>query len=346
MTEQSTEIATFAPDNPLAVLSDAKQFDELLGKIRAEVAAHKPDLTTAKGRAAIKSLAYKVTRTKTALDDAGKELNAAKRAEIDAVDAVRRDVRAKLDALAEEARKTLDEWEAAEEARVFAVQSVLVLVDSSTSYPDTYTADEIHARIEGLEQVEFDADTFADHLEIAINRKSSALETLRAAHTRAVKAEADAAELAKLRAAEAERAARAEADAAAEAERVAAKQREEQAAAAAKAAEDKRLADIKAAEDMAAEDARQQVAREAQDKIDAANAEAARLQRDADERAETERRAKADQAARDADTAHQSKVMRAAKEAIMEHGDVAEPVAKKIVLMIKAGLIPAITLRF
>ncbi|WP_277750417.1 hypothetical protein [Croceibacterium ferulae] len=42
-------------------------------------------MTTAKGRKAIASLAAKVARTKTAIDDAGKKLNEEARAKINAV---------------------------------------------------------------------------------------------------------------------------------------------------------------------------------------------------------------------------------------------------------------------
>jgi colicin import membrane protein len=59
-----------------------------------------------------------VTRSKTAIDDAGKKLNEEARAKINAVDAQRRKIREELDALAEEVRKPLTEWEKAEDQRI------------------------------------------------------------------------------------------------------------------------------------------------------------------------------------------------------------------------------------
>lgn len=67
--------------NPVAVFTNEKLFGEFVAKVRAEVDAFEPDLTTDKGRKAIASLAYKVSQSKTALDEAGKALTEEKRAE-------------------------------------------------------------------------------------------------------------------------------------------------------------------------------------------------------------------------------------------------------------------------
>lgn len=342
----ATEITTFMPDNPVAVLTNGEQFDALLGRIRAEVEAHVPDLTTKKGRDAIKSLAYKVTRTKTALDEAGKELNAEKRKEIEVVDAVRRDVREKLDALAVEARKPLDEWEAAEAHRQSVISEEMGRLNLATELGEDNSSAHINSRIGWLETLEFDADIFQDSLEIAINAKSVALETLRVMLGKAVQAEADAAELAALRQREADRieAERIATERAAqiEADRIA----EENRAAEAEAAEAKRLVDIKAAEDAAAEAATAEAARAAQAEIDKANAETKRLQDAEDARKAEEDRIASETAAREADKAHRGSVMKAAKEAMMANGDITEDQARKIVLAIVAGEIPNTRINF
>ena len=54
----------------------------------------------------------------------------------------------------------------------------------------------------------------------------------------------------------------------------------------------------------------------------------------------------AEEARRQADQEHRGAVMRAAKEALMEHGGIGEGTAKKLVLAIVAGTIPAVTLKF
>lgn len=353
----TTELTTFTPDNPIAVLTDGEQFDALLGRIRAEVEAHVPDLTTKKGRDAIKSLAYKVTRTKTALDDAGKELNAGKRKEIDAVDAVRRDVREKLDALAADARKPLDEWEAKEAERQELISLTMTMISDAHEFPDSYTSSEIQNRINGLMALEFDADIFQESLEIAIGAKSAALDSLNASLVRVKQAEADAAELAELRRQKdardeadrlaAEQAAQAEADRIAEENRIAEANRiEAKRIVEQEAAEVQRLADIAAAEQAAADAATAEAARVAQIAIDAANAEAKRLQEAEDARLAEEARIAEETAAREADKAHRGAVMKSAKEAIMASGDIDENAAKKIVLAIVAGEIPNTRINF
>lgn len=97
----TVDITTIVETNPVAVLVDEKVYARFYEHVKREVEAHKPDLGTEKGRKAIASLAYKVTRTKTALDNAGKQLNEEARKQINAVDATRRKVREELDALAE-----------------------------------------------------------------------------------------------------------------------------------------------------------------------------------------------------------------------------------------------------
>ena len=87
-----------------ALFKDGTGIDPLIARIEAEVRAHVPDTSTNKGREAIKSLAYKVSRSKTMLDDAGKALNEDARRQINLVDASRKNIRDRLDALRDEAR--------------------------------------------------------------------------------------------------------------------------------------------------------------------------------------------------------------------------------------------------
>lgn len=356
-TETGTEIATFAPDNPVAILQSAEQFDALLDRIRKEVADFVPDLTTEKGRKAIKSLAYKVTRTKTALDEAGKELNASKRAEIDAVDLVRRKVRSDLDELAETARKPLDDWEKAESERGAKIEQIIASMDTALIWPDECTSDYARSRLDEMNALEFDADIFQEWLEIAIAKKMQTVIQIEAKITALEKSEADAAELEKLRAEKAERDEKdrlaAAQKAEREAERVAEENRKAEASrieasriADAEAAEAKRLSDIKEAEDRAAETARADAARVAQSAIDAANAETKRLQDAETARQEQIASDERDRQKREKDRAHMASVMGAAKTAMMEQSNVTEDQARAIVLAIKGGLIPNVSLAF
>lgn len=195
----------------VALFKTEDGLDPLIERIAAEVRAHKPDLTTAKGRDAIKSLAYKVSRSKTMLDEAGKQLTDEQRKEIATVDAARRKMRERLDALRDEARKPLDDWEAAEQTRIQNLKNRLERLTNAAPAEETDEAfAELIARVEAVNPED---GTWGEFLMDATRARDATLKRLR-----------DAAELAKLRR---EAAARAEADriaaeaaAAAEAERL------------------------------------------------------------------------------------------------------------------------------
>lgn len=85
---------------------------EIVEKVRAEVSSHVPDLGTDKGRKNIASLARRVASTKTLIDDAGKNYVAALKSLPKEIDEHRKWLRDQLDAIRDETRKPLDEWEA------------------------------------------------------------------------------------------------------------------------------------------------------------------------------------------------------------------------------------------
>lgn len=92
------------------------EIDVLLSDIRAQAMSEVFDVTTAAGRKACASMAYKIRRSKTHIDSAGKSLCADWKAKAKAVDEDRRRVRKELDRLVDEVRRPLDEWEAAKAA--------------------------------------------------------------------------------------------------------------------------------------------------------------------------------------------------------------------------------------
>lgn len=94
-----TGIVALVEANPVMVLTDRQTFNRFYEEIKRETDALDADVSTEKGRKAIASMAYKVARTKTAIDDAGKKLNEEARARINAVDESRREIRVQLDAL-------------------------------------------------------------------------------------------------------------------------------------------------------------------------------------------------------------------------------------------------------
>ena len=91
--------------------------DEFLAEMRRRTADIIPDTSTETGRKEIRSLAYRVSRTKTTVDEAGKAFTEELRANLKSIDANRSKIRTALDALRDEVRAPVEEWEAAEELR-------------------------------------------------------------------------------------------------------------------------------------------------------------------------------------------------------------------------------------
>lgn len=85
-----------------------------------------PDVSTKAGRDAVSSLAYKVARSKTFLDDKlGKPLVADWKAKAKTVDALRKLARDRLDALKAEVRQPLTDYEQAEADRQARIRDLL-----------------------------------------------------------------------------------------------------------------------------------------------------------------------------------------------------------------------------
>lgn len=103
------------PSSVMSVFTDAGQIDPILKQIADEARSFIPDVTTAKGRKEIASIAYKVAQTKTYLDGLGKDLVADMKELPKKVDANRKTVRDFLDSLRDEVRLPLTAWEAEQE---------------------------------------------------------------------------------------------------------------------------------------------------------------------------------------------------------------------------------------
>lgn len=103
------------PSSVMSVFTDASQIDPILKQIADEARSFIPDVTTAKGRKEIASIAYKVAQTKTYLDGLGKDLVADMKELPKKVDANRKTVRDFLDSLRDEVRLPLTAWEAEQE---------------------------------------------------------------------------------------------------------------------------------------------------------------------------------------------------------------------------------------
>jgi len=109
------KLVIIEPTKRLEVFTAPGGLNAIIEAIALVARKHQPDLTTKKGRDAIASNAYKVARCKTLLDDAGKEETAKAKEIPNKIDAARRDMRTRLEALQTEVRKPLTDWESEQE---------------------------------------------------------------------------------------------------------------------------------------------------------------------------------------------------------------------------------------
>jgi len=151
-TIENTALATIETTN-LAVIFTERGVEAIVARIEREAReqAAALDATTAKGRTALNSLGYKVTRSKTTIDNAGKDLNESKRAEIGLVDEDRRLARARLDALKDEIIAPVEAYKAIEAERVASHEAAISEIMRAGVVPDGAAASDIAALIEALD---------------------------------------------------------------------------------------------------------------------------------------------------------------------------------------------------
>lgn len=161
-----------------------------------------PDLTTAKGRARIASLAASVSRSKTAIEKPGRDYLKRLKELPKEVEAELRRFVTECDAIRDETRRPLTEWEQAEESRKNALQQRL---DDLRALGDVISADgnylpsvDIQARISQAKAVSLD-DSWEEVAAEAGVAKDATIQKLEAAFIVAKQREDQAAELERLR---------------------------------------------------------------------------------------------------------------------------------------------------
>ncbi|HHA2470833.1 hypothetical protein [Stenotrophomonas maltophilia] len=290
--------------------------DDLLARIRAEAVTLVPNVKTVAGRKEIASIAYKVSRSKIAIDDAGKALVADLKKQTGDIDSARKKARDTLDALRDEVRKPLTDWEEEqariERERVEAEERARAAAEEARLAEIARKEEEIRAREEAVRAAEE-----------AERQRAAAEQAERERVEREARLQAEAAENAKREAAAAvERAEREAREATERAAREAA-EAEQRAKDAAEKAEREKAEAVAAAE------------RRAQEEVD-------RAERERQAQADAQR--KADEA-RAADVEHRRSINRAAMAALIAQG-ISEDDAATVITAIVQGKVPAVAIRY
>lgn len=353
--------------------------------IKDEVCGEVPDLSSRKGRERIASLAATVSKRKVAVEKPGREYLRSIKELPKVIEAELREFVREADALRDEIRKPLTDWEEAEAAKKREIEAWVGELRLDPQIISTADSEYLKISIGAFEGIVIDGEWLGEYEAEALRLKAGTLEALRAALVKREQYEAEQAELVRLRA-EAE--AQAQRDRDAEIARVAAEQAQRQAeeraqaehdaaarreqelldqAAAAQRATEQAARDAEAAAErqrlqleLQAEQAERHAAQAKADQLAAEQrAEQERLasirrQEEAVERARLDEVARASaaadeilrqQKARQADVAHKSKVLGEAKQALIDM-NISEELAKAIVLKIARGEVPNVSIQF
>lgn len=182
----------------LALFTTPGMVPALLEHIGAEARKDfTPDLTTDKGRKAIASRAFAVAKTKTAIDDLGKDEVARLKELPKQVDNARKLLRDGLDSLRDELRQPLTDWEARVEAnkrRIADIQNIPGGLLTANANAAT-----IQEAITTLEAVDTSEAAFQEFAAEATSTRTMTLATLYQQLEDRKKWEHDQAELARLR---------------------------------------------------------------------------------------------------------------------------------------------------
>ncbi|HBU6094578.1 TPA: hypothetical protein MDR68_005066 [Klebsiella pneumoniae] len=312
------DLVVIEKKNAMAVFTNNDQLDPLIEAIEKEARSLVPDVTTKKGRDAIASMAHKVARSKTYIDNAGKDLVAELKALPKQIDESRRVVRERLDALKDEVRRPLTEWEA-EQERIKAEEAMLALHVEALVMNEDFDR-QLAARIESDHEM---ALLMNDAFDREQADKAAEAERQRIAHEEEIK---------RLAAAAAAR----EVEQRAQREREEAAHREAVLKAQAEQAERDRIAAEQKAE------ADKQAAIEAERRK--AQEEADRIRREAEQREQarlTEEKRKADeQARREADVKHRKAVGTEIVKALLANTSLTRDQAIEVLTAVKDGRIP------
>ncbi|EOG3908761.1 hypothetical protein ACLBR3_004373 [Salmonella enterica] len=343
-------IIEIAPDMAPSIYVE-NGLEKFLEQIRESV-KEVPDLSTAKGRARIASLAAQVSRSKTAVEKPGRDyLRHLKEAVKPAEAELRRFVSA-CDEMRDEVRRPLTEWEA-EQERIKAEEAINALHAEAL---------EMNIKFDQERAAKFEADhemalLMNDAFDREAKEKAEEAERQRIAHEEELKHQA-------------EEKARREAEEKIERERAEAARREAELRIRAEEAERDRLGAIRQAEEDArlAEIRRQNEINEAKDREAAALAEAERKKQEAIAAEQRKAREEADRikreaeakeaarlaeekriadeaAARAADVEHRRTINAAAVQALIDQG-IPNDCAKACVVAIARGKVPATTINY
>jgi myosin heavy subunit len=173
-----------------------------IAHIKEQVTGEVPDLTTKKGRDRVASLAAQVSRSKTAVEKPGREYLKHLKELPKTIEAELREFVNSCDALRDEVRKPLTEWEEAEQARIDRHKTNIAWFAETAELG--FSSVEISHNLTAVEQSPI-GDHCEEYLSQYVSAKDAAIQQLKSRYSTALQYEQQVAELARLQKEAAER---------------------------------------------------------------------------------------------------------------------------------------------
>jgi len=349
------DLIVFKELNVMELFTDSKKMDGVIDIIQKEIDNFSGDMSTKKGRDAIRSFAAKIAKSKVAMDKSGKALTEDVRGKIKLINVERNRVEDKLQSMQDAVRQPLTEWEDAEKERVQGHENNISLIVGFREGLFNETSEEVKNSIAGMKDA-FLSTSWQEFESRAENEYNESLSFLTARFNTLLSSEKEAAELEKLRAEKSKREAKEReeliAKEAAEAARVEAeaKAKRDADAVESKAKAEREAIETKARDEREAAEAARVEAEakiaEAEEATRVANAKAAHAAELERRRIEQEKRDE-EQAAikREADKKHKSKINNEALSALLDAG-INQKTAKCVITEIAKGNIPNIKISY
>ena len=313
-------------ENELVVIEAGKELEFFTGgglepfllEVKNMVDGFTHDMTTKKGRDKTRSFARKIATFKVLVEDSGKELVSDWKTKAKKVDESRKNSRDTLDELRDKARAPLTEWEDAEKKRVaghqLEIENLKALVENEEETSAVFAANLSLAKLVNM------GPCWEEFAGEAAKVKDEVILYLEGALAKALKLEAEQAELERLRIADEAR-----------------KQQERDDKIAKEAADKARAEEVQKATDLAKKVEADKVEQAAAVKRDK-EAEAARIQRETDDK-------QAAQEKREANKRHVNKINKQAVESLCKLG-VTKTTAEIIVAAIADGKIANVSINY
>lgn len=147
ITENLPALPEITQDQWPAIYEGGDYLADFISRVRGEVTSEVPDLTTVKGRKRVASLAAQVSSAKAAVEKPGREYLRVIKAKVKPIEEnIREFVRA-MDALRDEVRAPLTDWENTEKARIEKHQTKIEMIRNLAGNIDGFASQTLREKL-------------------------------------------------------------------------------------------------------------------------------------------------------------------------------------------------------